>query len=518
MSVPAVTQEAGALPYTLAQFFTDAQVQVQGLPPWVEEVALSFRPMEHQVKGVQLSCYYPRSGIFSETGTGKATIGQAWLVYWAAQGNKCLALMPPKLCLQFYRSFHSTFRGIDRHLRIVLFRGTPKQRDAMIEAWDAAGKDPEIVILSYDQFRGTKAKRQERLIPPGTGDWFRRRGYAVLFCDESTVIKKPGSGIYKAVKRFAHKEKEVAITLHTGTPAENNLTDLYAPISLITPGVYRSYSHFAYEHVISDNYAGFQRIHGFKNQMVLRERLYAQAMRVRKKDVLDLPPRVVSEVPIELEGAHQRLYDKLVDERILELEDGSVIDAVQAQSLRQKTQRLIATPEHFGAAPGMHNALWETVETLLESIDVEDHKVMLVCWFRESVEAAAQRFAHLDPALIYGGTTNSDKEVDKFLSTDACRMMILNYKSGGFGLNLQSACHYAIFAEGTTVPGWWTQANDRIFRAGQTEAVTVYLLTVLNTVSTAIRNRMLGKIRDNAKVVERAELIAELRGQQALID
>ncbi len=115
------------------------------------------------------------------------------------------------------------------------------------------------------------------------------------------------------------------------------------------------------------SYGQFPKVVGFMNEDYAYESLYLRGRRVLKKDVSDLPPKLISETQIELEPKHLALYQKLCKERILEIGD-TVIDATTSSSLYQKMQRLLLCPENFAENWSTKNALLQALDELVHSL------------------------------------------------------------------------------------------------------------------------------------------------------
>ncbi len=506
--------------YTLHDFFADATVLKP--PPYSKKVNIVFnpdkpnlKPGQHQVSGLRLALSHVRTGNYDETGSGKTIISQAFLCFWTSPGNKAVVIMPPVLLDQYAESFVKTLQGVEKYVSLHVFRQTVKrengtavsaaeQRERLYKEWANNGA-PDILLMSYDIFR-TQFRRIKEL------------GYEVLVADEAMALKNSSSKIWKAVYEFIGKQntKECALLLMTGTPAENTLIDLYALIKLVTPDEYRSKTMFEDAYVIRNHHSPFKEIMGYHNHEGIMNSLYRQARRVLKKDVMDLPSKLITEIPVQLEGWHRKLYKRLVDERMLELPDGGIVDAIQAQALYQALQRIIFNPGEFGGT-GEH-APMKAVDSLLESIGVETHKVIIFAHYRSTVESLAGHYKELKPAVLYGGSTGRSKQIKAFKEGEQCRLLIANIKSAGVGLNLQDTCSHVIFTEAVSVPGQVFQAIDRVHRPGQTVPVNVYMLTVLDTVSVTIRNKLISKEAENNMAVgDKKTLLTDLLGSRGLV-
>lgn len=92
----------------------------------------------------------------------------------------------------------------------------------------------------------------------------------------------------------------------TGSPVENNLTDAYGLIALLSPNRYGSYRSFERIHVLM-TYDRFPKIIGYQNEDFLWQSLYLKGRRVTKKEAIDLPPRLVSEIQVTLADRHMEL-------------------------------------------------------------------------------------------------------------------------------------------------------------------------------------------------------------------
>ena len=115
----------------------------------------------------------------------------------------------------------------------------------------------------------------------------------------------------------------------------------------------------------------------------LHENLYAQARRVLKKDVSDLPPRIFTEYLVDLSPKHIALYNQAVEDEL--------IDMTTAQALYQATQQILLNPEKFGSEI-KDNTLFETLDSIIDSL--EGRKIIVYAWFNASVETICERYKH----------------------------------------------------------------------------------------------------------------------------
>jgi SNF2 family DNA or RNA helicase len=518
---------------TLADFWAAANLEG---PAWASQVALRHLPFQHQITGLNHLALSPRSGLYDDAGLGKTLQAQAHTLWLVGLGNRALCVMPPVLVPQFYRNFSVNFPGIEQYVSIALFQGDLSQRNALIEQWDREGW-PQILVMSNALFAGKSKRSLEALqrkraqsaqkkgeaCPPlspadqmGPDGWLQR-GYNHLLHDESTAVKSPSSDLHQAVKRFVGPDgpETNGLVLMTGTPIDNSPEDAYGLIALLSPDRYSSRRAFESVHIQWDLYSKYPKVVRYLNLDYLWQSLYLKGRRVTKQEVLDLPPRLISELQVELSPTHRDLYKKLCQERVLELGE-RVIDATAASSLYVKCQRMLICPESFHEGRfAAENTLLTTLDELLDTLGKQ--KVVIFCWFTESILKLAQRYTQWSPALLYGGVNGAEREKQKarFLQDPKCRIMLMNPRSGGVGLDgLQAVCSHVIFAEGVTTPGLFEQAVSRLHRSGQhSETVNIYLLTALGTVAVRRRNDLLRKEGEaNAVVRDAKGLLNDLLG------
>ena len=470
--------------WTLQRYFEAAGIGEKF--PQAEKIIIKaddgdFRtPFPHQVTGLNKAVANIRYGLFDEPGCGKTLPAQAMGMYYNLLGNQAVVIMPPVLLEQFEESLHLNFEGSERFFSCHILNQSPKERDVLYSEWNRTSW-PDFLLVSYQMFLKLR-------------HMFKEAKYSVLIADESHALKNPSSKIHKSVAEYVgfEGEEQAALLLMTGTPSTNTLIDLYGSIRLLTPRKYASKKSFERQHCIYIQEGDWLKLIGYRNKDLLRINLYSRARRIKKDQVFDLDKPIIQEIPIVLDGKHRRLYEKLVRERIVEM-DGKLITALNQQSLRMKCLRIVTTPELFTDAK-IKNTVTDTVEELLESLGASPtEKVILFANFRESVESLERRFKHLNPAVIYGKTTDRDVQRRKFLHDDTCSLLIANSQSAGAGLNLQSVCRYAIFVEPTSVPGIFKQASERIDRPGQKHVVGIYIIKALGTSSPALTANMLGK-------------------------
>lgn len=533
---------------------------VDSHPAWFDEINLAHWPMPHQMETLQVYARQMRYLDASDAGTGKTYPAQAHAVLMAALGNKVVFVMPPKLIDQFHQELLDFFGGLEKRLFIADLDVPAAKKLQLIEKWDAEGW-PDILILSYDIYRMLNDRAPTKNI--GVNMWFQengdpyfktkgvpydksaspftkdgrsinrrgraanrmqlklmKAGYNVLFFDEAHALCGTDSILSQSVYELSSRlGDEVAMYLMTGTPVPTHLEDVYPILRLINPEAYPTATSFVRQHCIEESMTmqmggrerRINRIVGYKDVEKVHQALYKNARRVQKRDVLDMPDPVISQVRVKLAGKHKKLYDKIIKDNFAVL--GSNVLAPDNQSaLRHLALQLITCPEEFDDSGqiGMDNEVAKATDAILDSINPRLHKVIIFGYYKKVIDFLAKRYAEWSPAVVYGGTPSSQAEITRFKEDPNCRVAIINWVSGGAGLNLQVASHI-IFYECPTSPRDAKQAIARADRKGQTNLVNVYFLRVLGTIANKNFKNLLKNEESNNQVVrDTRDLLHEL--------
>ena len=214
-------------------------------------------------------------------------------------------------------------------------------------------------------------------------------------------------------------------------------------------------------------------VSGASNLEELRDRTSRQVLRRLKTDVLDLPDKIISPVYMRLKskmyealmGEYYEWYDKNEDER------KSL--TVQFSKL-MKVRQVIADEK-----------VKNTIE-LAENIIEQGKKVIIFSNFTDSLNKIVDHFKKVSVKLD-GSTTKParQKAVDDFQENDKVKVFVGNTKAAGVGITL-TAAEAVIFNDISFVPGDMEQAEDRAYRYGQKNSVSVYYPLFENTIEAII--------------------------------
>jgi SNF2 domain-containing protein/SNF2 helicase protein/helicase-like protein len=328
--------------------------------------------------------------------------------------------------------------------------------------------------------------------------------WGMVVADEAQHVKNPFSATAKALRTIPTPAR-VALT---GTPVENNLSELWALLDWTTPGLLGPLKAFRSRHArLVEN--------GEDDDAVERlSRLVRPFLLRRKKSdpgiVPELPPKTESDHPVALTREQASLYEAVVRETMAAIESaegiarrGLVMKLLTglkqicnhpAQYLKEHSLKEHRAGDGAARLAGRSGKL-ALLDELLETILSEDGSVLI---FTQYVSMARLLSAHLTSRgigsqLLHGGTPVAERErmVDRFQSGEI-PVFVLSLKAAGTGLNLTRAGHVVHFDR------WWNpaveeQATDRAYRIGQTQPVQVHRLIAEGTVEDRIADMLASK-------------------------
>jgi len=472
-------------------------------------------PYPHQLSGLNLAFAYNRVGIYDETGAGKTLPIQAYAIARAGQGHRVVALMPPILIDQFYESIHASFVPLEKYVKVGILRGTPEQRKKLVAQYDKLGW-PDILLMTYNMFLGKKVEQEfdghKVKLSDGYSSLLKKRYYNVLIADEAQILRNSESNIHKTVYKWigGKDTDEAGLVLSTGTMAHTHLHQAYGMIRLVTPDAYSGRTEFERLHVQWDEYSEYDKVVSYSNYDILTANLYAQARRVTKAEVReDMPEKINTIIPVQLDEPHKALYKKLLKERLLILEE-EFIDATHDSALRQLALRLISNPNSYSDKK-IRNALDDALYQIIDTVGIDATKLLVFIHFNETADRLADMLKKYNPVVLNGQTKNRTKAKEKFLYDESCRIAICHPKSAGAGLNFQKVSSDSVFYECPDSPGDIGQAGDRTHRLNSTVPTNNYFLSPGGTWAAKKIRQVVKKDREiNAVVQDKKALLEDL--------
>ncbi|MGW7435051.1 DEAD/DEAH box helicase [Streptomyces sp. NPDC054849] len=332
--------------------------------------------------------------------------------------------------------------------------------------------------------------------------------WGMVVADEAQHVKNPHSSTAKALRTIPAPAR-VALT---GTPVENNLSELWAVLDWTTPGVLGRLGTFRsrYAEPVES---------GRDPQSAARLGALVRPFLLRRKKsdpgiAPELPPKTETDHTVTLSPEQTALYEAVVRETLAAISEA---DGMERRGLVVKLltslKQICNHPAHYlrehspgerGArdTAGGRSGKLELLDELLDTILAEDGSVLVFTQYVAMARILERHLAGRGIAsqLLHGGTPVPRREelVDRFQAGEV-PVFLLSLKAAGTGLNLTRAGHVVHFDR------WWNpaveeQATDRAYRIGQTQPVQVHRITAEGTVEERIA-QLLGRKRALADAV-----------------
>lgn len=325
--------------------------------------------------------------------------------------------------------------------------------------------------------------------------------WSVVLLDEAQAIKNPAAKQTKSIKQLDSRMRIIM----TGTPIENNLSNLWSLFDFLDRGLLGTAKEFsAFAKKLSGDPGGYAKLREMVSPFILRR------LKTDKTVISDLPDKTEISTYVELSKKQAVLYRNL----ILKLEH-SLGDAegIKRKGLVlatiSKLKQICNHPDQFlgqGSFAPEESGKFQLLGELCETIYEKRERVLIFTQFREMtqpLERFLKNIFHHDGLIIHGGVPAKKRTelVDRFQGEDYAPFMVLSIKAGGVGLNLTAANHVIHFDR------WWNpavenQATDRAFRIGQKKNVMVYKFISSGTIEEKI----------NAMINEKSRLAQDIIG------
>lgn len=394
-----------------------------------------------------------------------------------------LIILPASLVF----NWKEEIRRFAPHLRLYVHTGPDRYQDpAALKPWD-------IVLTTY-----ALVVRDQSILT--------QCAFSCMILDESQQIKNHRSQTFQAVHDI---RADFRLTL-TGTPVENSLSDLWAQMQFINPGLLGPYPEFR------ENYQRpIEKGKDKDRELALRQLVRPFLLRRRKEEVApDLPPLTEQVVYCEMDEEQASIYEaekSAVRNLLLEqLRSGQahnnphVLNALMR--LRQIAIRPAIFPEYAHIASGKEQVIRDELENLVKS----GQQALVYSAFRRHLQGYAEWMKENGYTYteLHGGIPPEQRgdRVHTFQEGRA-QFFLATLKAGGAGLNL-TAAEYILLADPWWNPAVEAQAVGRGHRIGQDKPVFALRFITRDTIEEKILTLQERKLALKEAVIEEEALLA----------
>lgn len=435
--------------------------EVSEMPKLTVAHNMTLEPYEYQKQGIAYGLEKKRCIIGDEPGLGKTA--EAIGIMTASCAWPCLVICPASLKVNWQREFKK-FGGVTA---IIL---DDRNRTVWQNFWKMKNRAGEpigkVFITNYESLKKyfvKEIKRQARFTLKSVVFDDRIKLFRSVIIDESHKCKSSKTQQAKFVQGIC-KGKEYILEL-TGTPVVNNNTDLIEQLNIMDRmedfGGYKKFSERYCSGV--NKSSNLKELNYYLNKFCFFRR--------QKKDVLKwLPDKTRSYLVTDIDNKKE--YQEAEKDVIKYLRDFKNADDDKIQrAIRGEVMVKMGILKQISAKGKIKSA----IDIIHNTIDGGE-KLIVFCFLKQVVRELKEEFPKAVTVTGDDDDKGKQRSVDSFQTDDSCKLIILNYRSGGTGLTLTAASN-VLFVEFPWTYSDCCQAEDRAHRNGQKNAVTcTYLL------------------------------------------
>jgi SWI/SNF-related matrix-associated actin-dependent regulator 1 of chromatin subfamily A len=403
-------------------------------------------PFEHQKEAIQKLLENDKFILADDMGLGKTS--SAIVASIEAKPSKTLIICPASLKQNWKREIENYSKK-----EIYICEGKKYEDSA------------DYVIINYDiikNFHSLKSK-EETII--------QKSKFDLVIIDECHYIKSPQASRTKLINDICKDINK--IWLLTGTPLTSRPIDYFNLLSLVDSPVSKNWMAYVKRYC-----AGYQfsvgmnkvwNVNGASNLDELRERTLPLLLRRLKENVLDLPEKIITPIYLRLKS---KQYEDVMGEYFEWVKN----NPKESKSLSVQFTKLMKVRQII-ADEKIKNTI-ELIENTLE----QEKKIIVFSNFTNSLNKIYEHFSKIAVKLDGSSTAKQRQEsVDEFQTNDKIKVFVGNIKAAGVGITLTSA-NVVIFNDLSFVPADHSQAEDRAYRIGQKNSVSVLYPIFENTI------------------------------------
>jgi len=404
---------------------------------------------EYQKYCVDFIIDNPACALLLEMGLGKSVIALTAIDRLLKEDiKKVLVIAPLRVARDTWSAECEKWEHL-RHLKISKILGSKDERmKALKESADIYIINRENIAWLVEHFK-------------------KRFPYEMVVVDELSSFKSRKSDRFKALKKVRSKIKRIVGL--TGTPAPNNLEDLWAQIYLLDRGkrLGRFISNYREDYFDPDKRNG-TIIWSYKlregSEQAIYDKISDICVSMKACDYLNMPERIENMVEVYMDQNEMELYKKLEKEMLLPFADGD-IDAVNAAALSNKLLQMAngAVYDEFRGVKSIHTKKLDALEDLIEAANGKP--VLIFYSYIHDKDRIKERFEVTELKTSIDITAWNNDEI---------KIAIAHPASAGHGLNLQAGGSTVIWFGMTWSLELYLQANARLWRQGQKDTVVIH--------------------------------------------
>jgi ATP-dependent DNA helicase len=338
--------------------------------------------------------------------------------------------------------------------------------------------------------------------------YLRRIPFKYLVVDEAHRLKNFECRLIKELKSYITENR----LLLTGTPLQNNLTELWSLLNFLIPELFDDLENFRrwFDFDSSDSTVAeekpvlINKLHTILRPFILR--------RMKNEVELDLPSKKEYLLYSSMKDIQKEYYQaiKAKDLTAVLEKQGAVHDNSSSTRLLNIIMQLRKTCNHpyliaefqskenesieeqnkrFLSEVVEHCGKFSLLDRMLKKLKARGHKVLIFSLMtrmldiiEDYLELTGEKYCRLDGSVAHSVRT---ERIKKFNEDPEVFCFLLSTRAGGLGINLTAADTVIIY-DSDWNPQVDLQAQDRCHRIGQTKPVRVFRLLTADSVERKI--------------------------------
>lgn len=420
-----------------------------------------FVPHSYQEYCIDRICSDPAIGLFLDMGLGKTAITLSAikrLKYEMWRVQKVLIIAPKKVVESTWCKEAAKWQQLSC-LRFSFVLGSADQRLA------ALAETADIYMINREN--------TQWLVNYYGRDW----PFDMVVLDESSSFKNHQAKRFKALKLVRSRINRIVEL--TGTPNPRGLMDLWAQVFLLDGGkrLGRTITAYRDAYFVPDK-RNRTTIFSYAPKPGATEEIFNRisdiCISMKAEDYLELPELIYNDIPVVLDAAAQRAYNRLERDTLLQVDDETVITAGTAATLRGKLLQLCngAVYDEEGNVVTVHDC---KIEALIETVEQLGGQHAIICY---NYRHDRQRLLDALKATPLRVAVYEGKQQESEWNAGSIDLLLVQPASCGYGLNLQDGGHHIIWFGLNDSLELYQQTNKRLHRQGQPHPVIVHHLLV----------------------------------------
>ncbi|KAJ4965527.1 hypothetical protein NE237_017376 [Protea cynaroides] len=478
----------------------------------------------YQIKGVKWLISLWQNGLngilADQMGLGKTIQTIAFLAHLKGKGldGPYLVIAP----LSTLSNWVNEFSRFVPSMGAIIYHGTKKERQEIRKKYmtKTVGPNFPVIITSYEVALNDAKKV------------FRHYNWKYLIVDEGHRLKNANCKLLKELNIVPVENK----LLLTGTPLQNNLTELWSLLHYILPDIFSSLEEFESWFDLSgkcNNEAQQEELEEKRRVQVI-SKLHAILrpflLRRMKLDVEQMLPRKKEIILYANMTDYQKNFQDLLINATLEnyLQEKSNYNYGMKGKLNNLVIQLRKNCNHPDLLESVFDGSYSyppieqlveqcgkfrMLDRLLSQLFARKHKVLIFSQWTKVLDIIDYYFSEkgFEVCRIDGNVKleQRKKQIQEFNDINSSyRIFLLSTRAGGLGINL-TAADTCILYDSDWNPQMDLQAMDRCHRIGQTKPVHVYRLATAQSVEGRMLKRAFNKLKLEHVVIGKGQFQQE---------